>query len=110
MEQSFTYNMSSKLLPVNVFTTMDKAQIMGRMSCTEDLDLRACMDYCDMYRHTYPYIYTSKWECLKIYLKVPPKYWAEDMCANDPYKPDIDANGKITKQSRYQCLEKHFTM
>jgi len=49
MEQSFTYNMSSVLLPVHIFATMRKDEIMSRMDCTENLNFDACMNYCEMY-------------------------------------------------------------
>ena len=53
MEQTFTYNMSSELLPVHFFSKMKKDEITSRMACTEDLNLEACITYCEMYTFYY---------------------------------------------------------
>ena len=53
MKQTLTYNMSSALLPVHFFLRMSKDEITTRMACTEDLNLEACIVYCEMYTHFY---------------------------------------------------------
>ena len=90
MEQELSYEMSSKLLPIHLFSTMNREQIVTRMMCTEDLNLDACIIYCETYQIYYPGIFVDKFECLQKHLKIPPSEWADIKCADYPFEDEYE--------------------
>ena len=98
--------MSSMLLPFSLFITMRKDQITTRMLCTEDLNLDACINYCDMYQDYYPGVYIDKYECLQKYLKIPPIYFADIKCKTYPYWNDNeDGTWQLSMDDCYKAYE-----